>query len=66
MKPNLALVADASFPTLNRYWNDRDYRRRMDAEADHANELSMAALDRGIAAWRDRQKAEHAAELEGK
>jgi len=65
MKPNHAPVTDSSFPMLNRYWTDPAYRRRMDAEAAHANELSMAAMDRGIAAYRARQEA-HAQELEGK
>jgi hypothetical protein len=66
MKPNLAPVTDNLFPMLNRYWNDAEYRRRMDAEAAHAHALSMAAMDRGIAAYRARQEANHARELKDK
>jgi hypothetical protein len=56
-------VTDSSFPMLNRYWTDPAYRRRMDAEAAHANELSMAAMDRGIAAYRARQEIKHQIQL---
>jgi hypothetical protein len=58
---------------LNRYWSDPQYRRRMDAENDHARRLINDGIDAAMitsgtrwpADWSDTDKAEMTAKLEG-
>jgi hypothetical protein len=58
---------------LNQYWNDPQYRRRMDAENDHARRLINDAMDAAMIAngtrwpinWSKANKADMTAKLEG-
>ena len=47
-------VQASSFPTLNRYWSDPAYRRRLDAETEHARKLAHDAMDQRLEATGNR------------
>jgi hypothetical protein len=46
------LKLEPEFPTLNRYWTDPDYRRRIEAETKHNRDIANAAIDAGLAKHR--------------
>ena len=55
MKPLPRYNHNPLFPTLNRYWNDPDYRRQKDAENAHARDLVNQHIDAGMAALNAKQ-----------
>ena len=44
---SLRTIRQQRFSTLERYWNDAAYRRRMDAEAAHQQAIMNAEWDAG-------------------
>ena len=51
---SLRAIRKQRFPTLERYWNDADYRKRMDDEAAHQQAIMNANLDAALEKWRNR------------
>lgn len=49
--------AHTSFTTLERYWNDPDFRARLDAETQANRDRANAAIDAGLAKHRAAQEA---------
>ena len=62
------------FPMLNRYWSDRAYRKRIDAETEHARRLAQdnwnaarcASGNRWPVDWTEQDKLDATARIEGK
>jgi hypothetical protein len=65
------VVRNIDCSSLNRYWHDAAYRRRMDNENDHQRRLNMDAMDAAMIAngtrwpvdWCDDDKAGMTAKL---
>jgi hypothetical protein len=72
--PRLRDIRKADRTELNRFWNDPAYRRRVQAEIDHANALRQSEFDHALIAsgnkwpadWTDAEKADASAALMAK
>lgn len=65
MKPLAHINHDPRFPTINRYWSDPAYRRRIDAENAHARDLANQHIDTGMAELNAKQAEAWASENKG-